>query len=830
MLPVLSVVSKGVREAPPSPVFKGATPNELTEPTRPKPLNPAPPSPKETLSTPSGRPAAFPAESLNRLARLVLDGDVVFFVGAGFSLDSEPNTSTRLIKRLLIRLQAFHEHLHPLIPDLNSDLRATFELGPTAPELAGSSLPCTAQPQALFPYAPSDIRELSRRYYETNDWFCKTFGRCLEVLAQQPFPQRETTLQAIARSEEHIRTHPGGSHTEPLDTVPLDLTTIRHLAEWLAPPPPISQARRFSAGKALFLATMGFADPQIMAGNPTASDLDQVALSYRQRLKPRHHILAQFARDGLCTTTITTNFDLLLEGAFRLAGFHDHHTRSTSSDPIPPTRFSNYARIASPESFLKDGKAHRTPVLVKMHGCASLFKEALPRGTPKDPFTDPLEHSLRTMVFTYREIQNWRDDAWAADYLRTLLRTRTVVFIGYSLQDPVIHDTFRNVYEEMARVPRSPNRVVLQTPRNAEKAPAFFLDRIDTRPPGRKPFHAGEVLNAASEAVGVPHLSSEPHPNFIPFHTRDSQGFPNLDEVCQWLYHLVLRYRQHECLHGDLQRTLTALYGRARPESELNRARQAFDALFQSENRLANTWANRKSEPHADSACRRQMERASSWSRYFHVGLLRELAIVDHLRRSGGLSLEFTQYQRLGWYYPIMEDAGWTCWTAIIELALRRMIAATYPKASLATRDPAQFWAAATDHPTLLFLHPGADGNQSNLHALSIRFSNQHQCDPALDAFHQPVRISIWLLRDLDAPWRASEWTSQLDKNYNPSRVLVDGDPEDWERLAPGTQVRRAPPAHILWRWASRTETQKDRDNVDHWLGILRAPSAKASP
>ena len=806
-------------------------------------MNPEPPSSKESPGEPSSSPAlkaaasavlqspsAFPAKSLDRLAKLILDGDVVFFVGAGFSLDSEPNTSARLIKRLLIRLEAFNQHLSPFIPNLNSDLRATFELGPTPPELAESSLPCTAQTQAPFPYSPSDIRELSRRYYETNDWFCKTFGRCLEVLALQPSPQREPFLQAIAQSEEQIRTRASGGLNQAADTVPLDHHTIRHLAEWLAPPPPISPARRFSAGKALFLATMGFADPRIMAGDPTATDLDQVALSYRQRLKPRHHILAQFARDGLCTTTITTNFDLLLEGAFRLAGFHDRRGQGSAVTTIPPTRFSTYARIASPEAFLKDGKAHRTPVLVKMHGCASVFKQALPKGGAKNRLTDPLEHSLRTMVYTYREIQNWRDDAWAADYLRTLLRTRTVVFIGYSLQDPVIHDTFRNVYEEMARVPRSPEIIQLQTSEASKEAPAFFLDRVDTRPPGRKPFHAGEVLNAASEAVGFPHLTSAPHPNFIPFHTRESKGFPNLDEVCQWLYHLVLRHRQHECLHSDLQRTLTALYGRARPEAELNRAREAFDALLQSEKRLAHLWSTASPDPNTDVARRRQHERASSWSRSFHLGLLRELAIVDHLRRSGGLSLEFTRHRRHGWYYPIMEDAGWTCWTAVIELALRRMIAATFPKSSLQTRDPAQFWAAATDHPTLLFVHPGADGTQSNLHALSIRFGHQNPDDASLDAYHQPLRTSIWLLRDLDAPWRASEWTTQLDKNYSRSRVLLGCDQEPWERIAPGTQVRRAPPAHILWRWASRTENQHDRNQVDDWLGIHLASAPKPSP
>lgn len=53
-------------------------------------------------------------------------------------------------------------------------------------------------------------------------------------------------------------------------------------------------------------------------------------------------------------------------------------------------------------------------------------------------------------MFTFREIQNWRQDSWSRDLLLTLLRTRTMVFCGYSTADPVLHDTFRTVYEEMA--------------------------------------------------------------------------------------------------------------------------------------------------------------------------------------------------------------------------------------------------------------------------------------------------------------------------------------------------------------------------------------------
>ena len=68
------------------------------------------------------------------------------------------------------------------------------------------------------------------------------------------------------------------------------------------------------------------------------------------------------------------------------------------------------------------------------------------------------------MVFTYREIQHWWEDSWSWDFLRTLLRTQTIVFCGYSGADPVLHDTFRTVYEEMAATKKRQKRARINEP------------------------------------------------------------------------------------------------------------------------------------------------------------------------------------------------------------------------------------------------------------------------------------------------------------------------------------------------------------------------------
>ncbi len=787
-------------------------------------------------SQPATHPTAFPADGLERLAGLILRGDVVFFVGAGFSLDSEQNFATRLIRRLLIRLEALSQHLGPNALPIREAIRSTFEL---------SALDA-AVPSAAFPYNDQDIRNLAGKYYETNDWFCRAFAELLKIAAVLPDSHRLGLAAAVHATEENIRLTPGGSRSGPLDTIPIDVETLPSLVAWVRRDQvarPLDDTVPIAAGKSLFLDAMGFRDSRIMAGDPGADSLELIADSYGNRLLPRHHVIARLARDGLCTTTVTPNFDLLLEGAFRLSGFADRSSKSC--DSIPATHYSDYARITSPTEFFNEGKAHRTAVLIKMHGCAKTYRDIRLPNDGAFAAEKRLGSYLKSMVFTYREIQNWREDAWAADYLRTLLRTRTVVFAGYSLQDPVVHDTFRTVYEEMARIRRA-DRLVRSQPQAAasnsseelspKRAPAFFFDIVLPSSGDKKPFHALEVLNAASDAVGVPRADFGGHPNFLRFHSRGSVEFPNLDEICRWLFHLVLRFRQKECLANDLQRTLTALHGRARPDVELKTARRFFGWLVRRELGIASHWEHSQDPHHASH--RRQLGRLCSWSESFHIGLLREFAAVDQLRRQGGLGVSLQHLRRLGWYYPMMQDAGWTCWGAVVELAVRRMIrAATLPRAShpprLHPRGSEQVWAAASELPTILFLrslHPAESGTAPPrpfvpvLQSLSIRFDGFDRSETSAHLHGHPTQTCTWLLRDGDAPWRPSSRTDAEPGGAPDTHARETPLPRDrplpFSRGSGASVEQRPPPTSVLWRWASRTETEQDRDDAPGWLGL----------
>ncbi len=786
----------------------------------------------------------FPADKLRRLAGLVLEGDVVFFVGAGFSLDSERNTPGRLVTRLLIRLLALAEHLGTEGARIRDSLANTFDLS-----IAGADL--TTAP--AFPYPKKDVDKLSEKYFETNDWFCTAFGDLLRVgvrSAADRGPERERYLERLIESvrttSERIRLAPGGERNGPLDSVsftppseplPAQRDLLPELIAWAGREG--DDAARL-AGKALFLDTMGFRDSRIMAGDPGAPDLETVGTSFGRRLLPRHHVIARLAREGLCTTTVTTNFDLLFEGAFRLAGFR-YRSGKAPVTPLPHALFSEFAPITRATEFFSEGKAHRTAVLVKMHGCDHTYRDIVPTGSSDAIAIEALRAYLPSMVFTYREIQNWRTDSWAADFLRTLLRTRTVVLTGYSLQDPVVHDTFRTVYEEMGRVrttsdradpsrsspdPAGPGSIAgggtVPSMTGAERAPAYYLGMMEAGKEHQVPFHGLEVLQSACDAVGVPRADRDDHPNFIRFWKRSDPGFPNLDETLQWLFHLVFRLRQKECVATALQRTLTVLHGRPRPEVELQRARSLFRHLCRLEMAAAARWIS-------DPASRRQHARISSWTQSFHPGLLRQFATIDLIRHCGRVDETVARLGSLGWYHPATQDAGWTCWGAVVELAIRRMARAALP--CLPVSESSQgaagetVWAGAGHEPTVLLRrHGGAP--QTAAHALVIQPMDAAPGRVRTRLHGCPGSECFWILRDQDAPWRRSAWRSAAGTPGGGRDALIEDLQETAHRRDAATLVRRAPPAYLVWRWASMTETPDERKAAASWLGLDPAPGA----
>lgn len=708
--------------------------------------------------------SAFRQDDLDRLARRVLAGEVVFFVGAGFSLDSEGNTAKRLIARLLARFEALAGHLRQaaLQPartadavretacELHKGLRTTFGVKPQR----GSGRLTTE----------SNVDNLAREYYHINDWMCSAFSSLLEGI--KGLEDHDAISRAVwERENEILKDFDKGMSPN----LAMELSRLFQLED---------PQRR---GKALFLDTMGFADPQVMAGAPLAPTLAEVAGSYRDRLRDRHHVLARLAREGLSPILLTTNYDLLLEGAYRLAGFT--HWERTGQAPeegelgiLPPSTYRFFSPITDATQFFGFGDDHHAALLVKIHGCATTYRQRRDR-----PDARLWESYLPSMVFTFREIQDWREDSWSRDFLRTLLRTRTLVFCGYSGVDPVLHNTFRTVYEEMA-ARRRKQAPVEGDGMSEEGAPAFFLGLAD-----RKAFHGLEILRAASQAVGRENPELTDHPNYLQFYPErdEKHRFPRLDELMRWMFHLTMRRRQEQTLETDLRRIYTLILRQPPPTEEVERIRAHFGQLVQGEQELAKGWTE-------SPASRPQLERLVGWTEHFHAGLMREFALAEAMLRNQRPGVDFQEVQRWRWHYPSLDHPDWTAWATVVEIGLRRLLAAHRGRPDDWTGDPLQVHACSCLHPTVAF-----SVRERTPACLTIRLASLGWSRPARDDLQGAfLRRRTWELRPEAIPWSQEE-----------------------HEQAPGMWT---PGAEVLWEWAFRPHLTAVEDwRLQKWTRYL---------
>jgi hypothetical protein len=488
----------------------------------------------------------FAAATLESLVCRILAGEAVFLIGAGYSRDSEGNTAERLIARLLARFAALTEILASepkRSRDLREGLRVTFSLGTTELQL-----------QDIV--KNGHIEALAKQYYHINEWICSAFAIILDKLPDEAC--RRIALELASVEKPLLEAH-------QVQPVPCKLANYAGLSPE-------------DAGKALFLDTMGFLDCGVMSGMPRKPDSAAVEESYRGVLRDRHHVLARMAREGLCTLHLTTNYDLLLEGACRLAGFDLAECGRAPNPADPSATYRLLARIGGPTDFSASGAGVRSALLVKIHGCAERYRAAVERKETRG--------YLPSMVFTYREVQNWRQDSWSRDFLSTLLRTRTMVLCGYSIADPVLHDTFRTVYEEAMMQRNGQPMTAKRRPTNKD-ARAFFTGGAENCE-----FHGIEILRAASRAAGFEKPPLDTHPNYIPFYFRNDkmERFPTLDESMLWVFHRAFRGIQLKALETDLRRIVSRLLPHRRHESEFQQVRDAFRKLCRNEYRMARGW------------------------------------------------------------------------------------------------------------------------------------------------------------------------------------------------------------------------------------------------
>lgn len=705
----------------------------------------------------------FLFEGLDRLSERVARGEVVFFIGAGFSLDSEGNSTPTLMRRLLSRLLAMGEILRPEAPKkepLVESFCNVFQL-----KGYGDSEEIVSKRIA----SDENVQKLSQDYYGANDWCTSAFGELIDELAKLAEPLRSETCERIASLELdlHSRLLKSAKTFESKDFPPFPR------GEELCRLLDLDQAVR---GKALFLETLGFADERIMSGEPMSEREERVSASYRAFLSPkgelrlldRHFVLAWMAREGFCPTLVTTNYDLLLEGAYRLTGFQPFH--KARADPSDSDLLGKYfTRIAGAEEFFAQGASHRPALILKIHGCAGRYREARKTATE-------WPQSLPAVVFTYREIQNWRQDGWSRDLLRTLIRTRTLVFAGYRASDQVIHDTLRTVYEEMAQRRRA--AVPKQPAGEPEQAPAFYFGLSS-----QKEFHALEILRAASTAAGCRSSLAE-HPNLLPFYRSEDGRFPNLDESLLWLFHRTFRRQQEQALKEKLRQTSWIFFEHPGAPTDLNVIESRFAKLCESEKLVAQKWTD---EP----SCRAGFRRQVGWTTQFQAALLREWALADKAQRKQGPGFNLQTLRRSPWYQPASEHWEWTAWGAVLEIALRRAIA---------------HWRGTTEpwYQDVAWVRPGGSRAVPRILfsrerqspcpiALTLQLTAFERSQPSVEAEVGLRSNVLWRFRPSDLPWRREE--------------------------SPRYGSARLPSARQIWRWASGGD-----ESLEEFASFLETP------
>lgn len=777
-------------------------------------------------------------DRLERLSRRIVAGDVVFFVGAGFSLDSEHNDAGVLIARLLARFDAVVASAATLAADhglrvtseaLKTTLQETFSLASTPPDgIWGSAL-------------LDNVWRLSQNYYLINDWMCSAFEAMLDYAPQldalaSEIHARELELFAgfVAAREAQAVNRAGGAraaagYRAPALQPPI-FGRLGQLREAEARDPRASM--RASAGKAMFLETMGFADPAVMAGDPHADSLETVSASYSERLRPRHAVLAWLALEGVLPVVVTTNYDLLIEGAYRLSGLQP--LLNPSSAPAAPDRrqaswnrrLQNYTPIADATQFFSHGDGHQSALILKIHGCARFYRE-------EREDLERWRRVLPTMVFTFREIQNWRDDSWSRDYLQSLLRTRTVVFAGYSTTDAVIHDTFRSVYEEMTRyrtlrtdaLPTEPSSATppaaaraadpdapVATPHGGS-ANAFVLNVT-----GKREFHALEILRAASLAAGQRSPELTGHPNLLNFALTPDDGYPTLDEMSSWLFHTAYRQLQRQAVAGELRRVAYQLFGNPVPESDATIIEANFTRLIKAECAHARTLeTDWRAAPAADTLQAVQAQRVGhrqivGWSVDFHRNLMREYAAADLLVRKPERAGQMHNVLRWPYYAPINEHPEWAVWGVVLELAIRRR-AALWANCADRWLEPGP-WAlpAPSDRPVVRIpkyrvdaKRPAQTSSVAPTIALTIEVGELRQMIDAR-AGNGPLTLLprvVWMLRKHAVPW----WQPEHQRR----ELGTDG-------------AKVTPDAEAIWQWAIGKE---DGDEVT--IPRKKGASAKAS-
>lgn len=779
---------------------------------------------------------------LVRLAKHISQGQVVFFIGAGFSVDSEGNTASILIARLVARFEALCkivEENAAIYSKIDSDsnkgiteefkalyekLQRQFGLQPMQNSASNTD--------NISSFCHSDnIEKLSKEYYQINDWFCSAFSQMLQrgkIIggdAKRLLPCAELHRKEVEILNAYFKSVKEKNKKYTEDTDASEHLQEVKLTDYLL----LSERQR---GKALFLDTMGFNDPRIM--RKYTSDRRHPNQNPIQKLFPRHHLLGQWAKEGVMPVLVTSNYDLLLEGGYIGAG----NTLKNGNNTTQPNQPA-FNTVSQPNEFFVHGHGFNQSLIVKIHGCTESYRRYRAESLSSDITTDAQpcawEKYLKSMVFTYREIQNWRADKWSQDYLQTLLRTRKMVFMGYSGQDPVIHDTIRSVYEDIAK-----QRQLTPSPNlDSIDSPCFFFEASND-----KSFHASEILRSAQHAVSDEFACVLSDTNQFQFHfkNQENNSFPDIDHKLRMLFHLSYRELQLKLFPQYLPRVVQQLFGKHKPSQQQQALIKKLRAFCRLEQWRLNTFREEVIKTPAeqcekeDSACqlrkKRRFEKLSTqlnnhlaWTESFHQPLMNLMHDAEQRHAQRGTTAPETlvtikhqdQTKNIHWYTPITANPEWSAWCIVIELALRNINRVFAKKNDCANQliapltrtiptENNRYKALHTEYgvdPTLVITQPGLR-SPSYIH---FRIANSARTNQPLphSGVHACKSHIFWELAINGIPWRQQSSIHTHEPNNQPHTAKQE--------------QPKTPTAEQLWQFA--TNPPASTDNLAPFAEIL---------
>ena len=576
-------------------------------------------------------------QQIEELADSSTEDRAFYMVGAGLSIDSEVNFQDRFFQRLLAMLLGLLDTLGD--PDVERKVVRRLREKPGFDLKAYRALKLQKRRDWIN-------RDMVPCTYEFNTLFCELFGQLLATFSTRG---RRPVSRPAKLGKKWLAAR------EP------DLPNIQN---WLFGDSSrkIAGASWFDYGKILFLETMGFGDSEIMGGIPQKTSRKDLLASYRislpgagaafygSRILPRHEVIARLAREGCIPDVGTTNFDLLLEGGFRLAGFD----LQSAGDGRHLAALSTLHRSSCAADNAGSGKPGAV-ALFKVHGCVDGFRlrmEAVEGCQPNSKTTRIRElcDYLNQMVYTYRPLQHWRDEPWAQDNLRSLFRRRQTVFLCYGGLDTVIHSTFREVSEET----RNTSRAWVVDP-----SPESFWTRqmLDA-------FESESCLNSHRRALDFSYFNSDPQ----------KKRLPDIDHLLMIKNHLIVRHIQRQHLDdylGDLW-TRQGQIGRHPLKIE-----RAFDRMCDRELKVLKALLQAAS---TNPKHWERLNRLLGWTWHWHPALIREHKFA--LLQQQHTSLNWSEYQvgRSHVYVGMKENPLWTAWGVVLEMAVRKLVSPRHPR------------------------------------------------------------------------------------------------------------------------------------------------------